>query len=234
MLPIHVAHVKEGYEDRRASIERQLAEAGLEFSFMLDGDIPDLSEERLERWFSDYMRSASPTTSCACKHLLIWEDLVASGARAALVLEDDALLAGNFVEVVQAAVVELEREHRLDDPWFVSLENSTLRFVPSKDRRAGRYLYPASKGRCTGAYLIGAAFAKQMLEGAEGGGMDQPVDHYIDRYLARDDIQSFWCEPTVVEQGSHAGIFATGIGTPRTSLLHRVHWSIRKLFRHRK
>ncbi|MEM9379047.1 MAG: glycosyltransferase family 25 protein [Planctomycetota bacterium] len=233
-LPIYVAHVKQGFEDRRVSIERQLGERRLEFEFMLDGDVADLSRERMDRWFSGQLAEASPKTSCACKHLLIWEAVVERGERAALVLEDDALLSKDFVEVVEAAVAEMEREHRIDDPWFVSLENSTLRFVPSKERRPGQYLYPASKGRCTGAYLMGDALARKMLEAAEGGGVDVPVDWYVDRWLERADVQPFWCEPTVVEQGSHAGVFATALGRPRTSWLHRVHWSVRKMFRRMK
>ena len=52
-VPVLVAHVKRGYEERRRSIERQFHGLGIAFEFMLDGDIEDIDVETATRWFAD-------------------------------------------------------------------------------------------------------------------------------------------------------------------------------------
>lgn len=185
-LPILVPHVREGFEDRAASIQAQLDRVRLDFDYMLDGDMVDIDDHVLERWFSGEMKGV---------------------------------------------VAELERDHRLLEPCYVSLENSHLRFVRGADRNRGQYLYATEKGRCTGGYIINLAMARAILAAAEGGGLAIPIDLFIDELLPRDDVQAFWCEPTVVEQGSHSGVFSSSVDGHRKGLVRRVVWTYRKALR---
>lgn len=230
-LPILVPHVREGFEDRAASIQAQLDRVRLDFDYMLDGDMVDIDDHVLERWFSGEMKAVSAQTSCAVKHLLCYERMVREEWPAALMLEDDALLTDDFIAVVEGVVAELERDHRLLDPWYVSLENSHLRFVRGADRNRGQYLYATEKGRCTGGYMINLAMARSVLAAAEGGGLAIPIDLFIDELLPRDDVQAFWCEPTVVEQGSHSGVFASSLLGHGKGLVRRAVWTYRKTLR---
>ncbi len=207
---------------------------GLDFEYMLEGDMADLDEQGLERWFSGFMKDVHAMSSCSTKHLLCYEKLVREEWPAILILEDDALLADNFVQVVEGVAAEIERDHRPLDPWYVSLENSGLRFVAGADRKSGQYLYPTTTGRCAGGYMISLAMAKTLLEAAEGGGLSVQIDTFIDQVLPSEDVQAFWCEPTVVEQGSHSGAFSSSLVGHDKSRLRRLGWALRKMLRRLK
>jgi len=223
--------VREGFEDRAASIESQMGRLGLNFEYMLEGDMVDLDDRGLERWFSGYMRNVHPMASCSTKHLLCYEKVAREEWPAVLILEDDALLADAFVQVVEGAAAEIDRDHRPLDPWYISLENSGLRFVPVADRRPGTFLYSATTGRCAGGYMVNLAMAKMLLAAAEGGGLSVQIDTFIDQSLPSDDVQAFWCEPPVVEQGSHSGVFTSSLVGHERSLSRRIGWAIRKMLR---
>lgn len=69
-----VLHVKQGYEERKIHIEKMMSDHNIPFQYILDGDIPDLTTERLDTYFSGARHSLSPGTSCAMKHILTWQD----------------------------------------------------------------------------------------------------------------------------------------------------------------
>lgn len=230
-LPIHVVHVREGYEDRAALLEQQMSERDLGFRYMLHGDVCDLTPDLLDTWFTgDEMHVVSPQTSCATKHLLIYERILESGEDEALILEDDAVLAPDFVAVVAAALAECRQ--RITDPTiptYISFEDTTLKYV--SDTETGRYLYPASKGRCAGAYWINRALATLWLETARRDKLAVPIDWYHNQFLERDDVTAFWCHPAVVEQGSHNGYFDSALQHRGKGPMARARWLAKKLIK---
>lgn len=231
--PVVVAHVKLGYEARRKSIEGQLGALGIPFEFMLDGDIPDIDEALASRWFAAGF-APGPVQSCACKHLLIYDRIVTAGWRGALILEDDILLAKNFVPVFNASLDELGRQDDafLDAAW-ISYENSTLRMPSRSELRRGQLLYRAALTRCTGAYYIGAGAAAALLRAASTLKVDKPIDLWVNDMASRipDDLQIHWCHPTVAEQGSMNGQFDSMSARRSATLWRRVKWSADKWYK---
>lgn len=231
--PVLVAHVKHGYEDRRQSIESQLAALGIPFEFMLDGDIPDITNEVSSRWFAaNYPAGAGQ--SCTCKHLLMYERIVNAGWQGALILEDDILLDHDFVPVFNATLDELRVGNTagLDTAW-ISYENSTLRMPARGELRKGRLLYPAMLTRCTGAYYIGARAAEALLEAAATLKVDKVIDIWVND-MARaipDSLKIYWCHPTVAEQGSMNGRFDSMDPRRTATLWRRVKWNTDKWYK---
>lgn len=231
--PVLVAHVKHGYESRRRSIERQLHGLRMPFEFMLDGDIPDLTPALMARWFAPHLKPAA-MQSCTCKHLLMYERIVAEGWPGALILEDDIVLADSFVQVFRATLDELHGSagSAVATAW-VSYENSTLRMPRGSQLRKGVHLYPASRTRCTGAYYVGHQAAQALLRLAETVKVSAGIDIWVDSMaaLAPDDIRILWCHPTVAEQGSMNGLFDSMDPRRRASLWRRVKWNADKLYK---
>lgn len=90
-IPIYVLHVKEGYEDRRESIERQMSVLGFRFDWVLEHDVPDITEADRRRY--RFTESLSPSElSCALKHIRAWQRIADWNAEGAIVFEDDVLL----------------------------------------------------------------------------------------------------------------------------------------------
>ena len=47
---VYVLHVKSGYKERANSIEKQASKYGFDFEYMLDYDIPDLTQEDIDTY----------------------------------------------------------------------------------------------------------------------------------------------------------------------------------------
>ena len=231
--PVLVAHVKQGHESRRRSIERQLHELMMPFEFMLDGDIPDLTPAVMARWFAPTLEPAA-MQSCTCKHLLMYQRIVSEGWPGALILEDDIVLADSFVQVFHATLDELRSTDgsAIETAW-VSYENSTLRMPRGSQLQKGVHLYPAHRTRCTGAYYVGRRVAQALLHLAETVKVNAGIDIWVDSMaqLAPEEIRILWCHPTVAEQGSMNGLFDSMDPRRRASLWRRVKWNANKFYK---
>lgn len=224
-----VLHVAKGYEDRARHIERMMAEHGLDFEYMLDGDIPTLSPGRLAEYFSPEFGVANAFTSCSCKHLLACRRIVDGGLDGAVVMEDDAVLFKRFGEVLGKALAELAAEG--NPPSIVSFEDSRLRFVPRSLRRRGRVLYRGDRDRLAGCYYINRAGAEAVLDYARSHKLDRPIDNFHRLMLDRGLINYWWTQPAVATQGSFTGLFPSSLSTRYSRLATPIVWKLKLFWR---
>ena len=61
---VYVLHVKQGYENRLQSIQKQLKRLDMDYSLILDGDIDDITPEILDLYFTGEMKKKY------CSHIL--------------------------------------------------------------------------------------------------------------------------------------------------------------------
>lgn len=226
-----VCHVKKGFEDRAEHIRKMLAAKGMEYEWMLDGDIPDITEAERDRYFAKEgeMAGVSAKVSCALKHVLCYRYIVEHSLPGALILEDDIELRGKWDEVFPATLREVEAMGEAT-PVLVSYEDSRLRFVPGSQRRKGQYLYPGDRDRYAGCYYVNAAAARVMLSELERERMSVPIDHYHRKMLSEGKIRYLWCQPTVARQGSQNGRFDSGINTSKGRWM-TLKWRIKLIYK---
>ncbi len=234
---VYVAHVKKGYEDRERHIDEMMGRLGVSFTYMLDGDIPDITPERSAAYFSPQASFPMPARSCALKHLLIYEEIVRRRLYGALILEDDICLDRKFPEIFTLSMKELpayERPQGTEAPMLpvmISYEDTRLRFVERSRRQKGRVLYPGDRDRMTGCYYVNRAAAEAMLHQVKtGGGISMPIDLFHAWMLREGKLSYLWCQPTVATQGSHNGLFRSGIYTAKTAWEERK-WKFKLLYR---
>lgn len=227
--PVIVAHVGKGYEDRARHMERMLGDAGLDFSFMLAGNKSDLTEEVLDKWFTDFMKKASAQTSCAYKHLLICKKIVDDNLPGALVMEDDAVIFPKFTTLLPKALEQLES--RGDEPALLSLEDSRLRFVPRSMRRKGWYVYPGDRDRFTGCYYLNRAGAEAILCYASSHKVARPIDHFHRLMLDEGLLKYYWMQPVIATQGSCTGMFQTTLSSARFGFIYPLKWKLKLAYR---
>lgn len=226
---VYVIHVRKGAEDRAASIERQLARFGIEFEYVLEGDLEDLTQELLDLWFAGPMHRVDPSTSCCYKHLVAWNRMRRDNRRDALVLEDDIFLDDDFVTGLNASLAELRSRHDAHpDDAFISLENSGLGHMAGVV--AGTTLYRNDHGRDTGAYWLSRTAAMRFLDKAEADRVSLATPHFHNTFFASGAVELWWREPTIAEQGSHSGKFDSLLTPRRTGALRRPRWILRKAF----
>jgi glycosyl transferase, family 25 len=231
---VFVAHVKSGYESRRKSIDRQFSRLRIDFEYLLDGDIADITGEIKNRWFCPSLIASPKAMSCTCKHLMIYEKMVACGTQGALIFEDDIFLVDDFVAQYNLATRELfEREDIDSDRAWISYENSTLRYPPKSTLRPSQRLYRAREPRCTGAYYIGAGAAKGILRIADTERADRPIDCFVEVIANRKDspVDLYWCHPTIAEQGSMSGVFQSMDPKRTATLWRKMKWNLDKYYK---
>lgn len=217
-IKVYVLHVKSGYEQRAASMEGQLARLQIPFEYILDADIPDLTSEIITRHFIDDHRMRPAQLSCAMKHMLAYQALLASDGNGALILEDDMLLDDDFVSLFLRCIEELNEIG--ESKSMISLECSSLQFVPRSQRIKNRMLYRSFKGgRMGGCYYIQRSAAEAILDDVHTSGCPLPIDLYHTELNKHGRLNFFWAHPTMSVQGSFTGQFASSISQRQQSLI---------------
>jgi GR25 family glycosyltransferase involved in LPS biosynthesis len=228
---VYVIHVRNGAEDRAASIELQLARLGIEFEYVLDGDCDQLTPEVMARWFRGPMATPTAESSCAFKHLTACERLVRDGRDAALVLEDDIMLPAGFVADLNRSIAELRtRSDTTPGIGCISLENTGLETFPPPP--TGQTLVRADHGRAAGAYWLARGAAERLLRRAGTDRLQEPIDHFQNRLARTGEMEMWWRHPAIAEQGSHNGMFTSLLAPGRGGPLRRLKWVARKAWQH--
>lgn len=225
---IYVIHVKSAIE-RKNHINDQLTKHRLNAEFMLDADVADITTSQLDKYFSGNMKAATPTTSCALKHLLVYEEMVLKNIKKCLILEDDIILHKDFTHLFNESIVELKERHLSN--VIISYENSSLQFIPNSAKIKGQKLYQRDRGRCTGAYYIDLEAATSILNFVLREKCDKPIDWLHNEMIDKQLISMYWMDPHIAEQGSHGGKFASMLDHKSSSLKRRISWKLQEYWK---
>ncbi len=198
----YIIHVSTNLE-REKHIRREIEKTSFDFTFINDGDIKDLTEEVLDKYFTASMIPASAGTSCTYKHILAYEDMIRHQEDYAIILEDDIYLYNDFEEKIGAVLAEI-KERKLTN-ILVSLEESTLTYVKGSEREKGKLLYPKKQDRLAGAYLIDLDLAKTIIKEIEAYKCASPTDHLHAIYAKKGLINIYWLHSPIAIQGSLNG-----------------------------
>jgi glycosyl transferase family 25 len=216
---IYVLHVKEGYEDREESIRKQLKDLNLEFEFLLEHDIPELQEHELAQYFSKEHQLRPSELSCSMKHIEALRKIEKSNGKIFLVLEDDVLFSKNTIEILENIKKELSS---IEEDFVVSLGNAANMYTAKKELKEGTFLYKNIENRAADSYLISKKAVRKRLNWLEKNTTNLPADHmynFIDNEVKN---HIYWLEPTIVTQGSQAGLFTSSIQKKKP--FHRFRW----------
>ena len=171
-------------------------------------DDPISRKEKLKRFHNHESKSiSSAEESLAWKHFLFLKR-VSEGERPGLVLEDDAILSDNFVDVVNNILVTKN--------WDAVFPGSGCN-LRSNGRGLIRVQHPASK--CTDAYIVTVDAAKKLYSTMSlVDGVSLAIDWELNYQLMINDLKVYWLEPPIVRQGSQDGTFYSSINGKRENL----------------
>ena len=228
-IPILVIHVK-GNQERKAFIHKQLDKLGMPYHFILDGNMEDLTNDILDKFFRGDMHGQYPRTSCAYKHILAMQYIIDTHLDGALIVEDDLLIYSNFNENFEKSIEECEAYYK-NIPFIANYEESSLLLVPRSQRRKGTILYPAQRDRYAGCYYINHLAAKAILKYIDEKGSDTTSDLLHTKLLKQGIIHYFWSHPCLACQCSCDGTMPTMIPT-RPRPFKRLKWLYKRLYKH--
>jgi glycosyl transferase family 25 len=223
---IYVVHAPKGYERHEKRLYNILGnQYGFDFEF-LDKDNDDL----IPSYFVENIRHIMNRGAimCTLNHIMFYETIVNRGDKIALVLEDDPYFSKHFLKHLRQIVAEAQT---LQPGFFISLENSTLKFPPRKTLKKGQYLYEALYGRCAGAYLIDNTAAKNIIDRLKQHKCDKVIDHWHNDLIDENVFKMYWAHPACVEQGSINGKMSANNSTQRAGIIRRISWIAHKFYK---
>ncbi len=226
---VYVLTVKT-YTERIAHIERELGRHGITFRFVLDHDVPDLTEAEIARVFEpDTLRP--PHQSLVLKHIAAWRDGAARDYRRILVFEDDVLLAPGFAS---GLAVALHAADILAPGYLVFLGGADAK-LPKAFFYDTNPLFPMPIPTAE-AYVTDAKAMARRLAWLDSHRVNLPADHLINRIDREQGIAQYWSREPLAEQGSVTGMFTTALDGNRlkhSDLYNRLRYRWNKFRRRR-
>lgn len=228
-MKVFIVHVKSAYEREKHMLDLLNNCCCLkDYEFVLEGDIEDLTEGVVEKYFESGNTLLPGQLSCAYKHILICEKIVEESIPYALVLEDDISFYSQFCEKLNAVIHEIS-QRKLCNYW-VSLDDSNLNYVKGSERERDKKLYLKEKCRFTGAYLLDIKAAENILKKLKEK-TSLPIDLFFDKCSAEDVIDIFWAHPVLASQASISGDMRTLIGAKRYGLKRALSYKFQRFYK---
>jgi len=223
-----VIHVSDAFE-REKHIKNELKNRNLDIEFILKGDIKDLSEKILTHYFQGNMKEIRGAVSCAYKHILACEKVVNQKDDVVLILEDDIYCYSNFNNMLSK--IQSEIKNRNLSNFIISIEDSTLRYIPRSKRKKGQYLYRENRTRTNVGFLIDKLAAQQILDAIKNVKVNRPIDLYYDKLVEKEKINMYWSQPAMMCQGSIDGSIKTLIGEKRLGFIRNTSYRLQKQYK---
>jgi len=227
-IKTYVIHVR-GNKERENYIRNELKKFNIEFEFILGGNMEDMTNADLDKYFKDDFKTVSPRTSCTIKHFFVYERMVRDNVPVALVLEDDIELFASFEKVFDQSLNEIS-ENKLES-YVVSYESSTQEFISKTEEIPGRVLYQKPAGRCAGAYLIDLAAAKMILEYGLKNKSNVCMDWFHNELSDKGLLKIYWCHPAIAEQQSHNGKIHSLLDQKKQGRYYRLKYFLEKTYK---
>ncbi|WP_299252587.1 glycosyltransferase family 25 protein [uncultured Cytophaga sp.] len=227
---IYVIHAKQGYEIHEDHVNTLFKKHRLEHTFMTDGDPSLFNDTLLNTYFTPTIKDklSIGVLSCTLNHILSYEAALKNKNRFALIFENDPFFLGDFVRDITRIIEEAKT---LEPGFIISLENTSLRFPKYKTIKRNKHLYPATQGRCAGAYLIDSKGIENILTELKTTKCNEVIDWWHNGLIEKNIIKMYWAYPAITEQGSHNGLLSSTISTKERSTKRRIKWFIQRMYK---
>jgi GR25 family glycosyltransferase involved in LPS biosynthesis len=210
-MKVFVIHYKKLYERKIHILEQFIKHNITDYEFV-QIDREELLPEHINLYESGY-----PTHQIAItvSHMYAYRQ-IAEKYENALIFEDDAILAGNFSEILSKYLLQLPNDY---DMLFIG--NGADLHIRQQDLIQGKNiylkgLYPTEWGgdgigRCTDSYIMSKKCAINICKYIENlrYKINLPIDWWINIAARDNKYIVYWAEPTIVSQGTQTGLFPT-------------------------
>jgi glycosyl transferase family 25 len=216
------------FSDRRKAISNQLDMLKLPYKFIHDYDISDISQEICNQYFNKKIDMSIAQKSCALKHIRAHQIVLERQYRKCLILEDDVILAKNFIQIVNKAMKESEY---IEFPKVLFLGCGGNFYTPISKIKNNQLLYAAEKGRFGDSYVLDYQSAKLRLDWISKNKLSAPCDNTFDEIDPLLGVKMYWLEPPVVEQGSKNGLYRCSLVKSPPKFIQGVKFRLEKIRR---
>lgn len=221
-LPIFISHYKKLVE-RRQYLEPALKNEGftnVNWCDQIDRDT--MTEEQLNMYKRDDKKWSmmcrgwdnhstpreltKPEIANAITHINIYKHMIDNNIETALILEDDCILHKDFIKCLEIISNQLPRDFDvcfLGSSFGLTVNNYRFGYFGSQNKNViqqGKHVYPIKGTHTVDAYIISLKAAKSIYESVIPFCL--PIDFMLNHIFIFNDIQSYWCYPPIIDQGS--------------------------------
>lgn len=227
---VYVLSVK-SFSERIAHINALMQQHNIQFEFVFEHDIPDISENLLKQTFSDTCTLSMAQKSLVLKHCQAWRHAIKHQYKQTLIFEDDVVLSKDFTlklsKIMSAAEV-------LDNGYLIFLGGADTK-VPDHFLLSNATLIENPIATAE-AYISDLTAMQKRVAWLNDNQVSLPADHLISHIDANSNTKHYWPRHAIVEQGSITGIFNSHLDSHRQKHsqlfnISRYHWN--KFQRHK-
>lgn len=215
-MKTYVAHYSK-LKDRKQNIETLFKQASFcNYEFVTDEPSDDFLLKYNpceETWYNKvslmnyngvipFRKLSRSDISLIYKHFLIFDKISKSKEELFLVLEDDVIFPKNISSKINAVLNDVPEDWDfifLGNGCNLRIENSRIK----KDVLCYLKAHPASK--CTDSYIVKRSAALKIL--SNWNSFTFPIDFELNNHMFYHDLQVYWVEPPIINQGSQTGLF---------------------------
>ena len=224
----YIIHVN-GNSKRKEFIESELRKTKLDYEFILDKNIEDLTDEFIGKTFKGEMHEKTGRVSCASKHLVAYENILQNEDEWALILEDDMKFYDEFDNNLNKVLSEI-KERKIENS-IISLEDSNLKYIKRTERKKNTLLYKRKFGRLAGAYLIDDKAAQSILQFIQKEKVGMPIDWFHNECEKNGIISIYWSDIVLACQGSNSGELPSLLQANKNSKFRKIRFLLEKNYK---
>jgi len=207
---IYVIHYKKLVE-RKAHILEEFKKHNITNFEFIDIDRDELQNYDVTIFEKNYSKSQIAIT---LSHLSAYKEIVAKYNNA-LILEDDAILAENFSEKLNSYLAQIPETYDmvfLGDGCGMHIESQFI--VPNLNVYDACIRKDGVATRCTDSYIVSKNCAKKIMNYIENlpYKIRNAVDAWLNIVIRDNNLNVYWTEPTIVNQGTQYGKFQSSHG----------------------
>ncbi|NDH67908.1 MAG: hypothetical protein EBY22_08435 [Gammaproteobacteria bacterium] len=198
------------FEDRINHVKRQMALLNIQYQFIFEFDIPDLSSELLTETFASENVLARPQQSLVLKHIHAWRLCVEHKLKNILVFEDDVILNPYFVERLNEALSIMDKK---ENGYLLFLGGADTKvpdsFLLSKDIVIEQPIATAE------AYLTDYLACVKRMNWLAINRVSLPADFLLREMDPLCGVSQYWLRESIADQGSVTGVFESSLDKQR-------------------
>lgn len=197
-MKIFVIHYKK-LHDRKKDIIAQFEKFNFtDYEFIERYDRDELTDEDKHNFVGGYKPCQIAIT---LSHLYAY-NVIVEKYQGALILEDDAILHEDFVELFNSYIDQLPSNF---DIFFIG--HGCNLHIPQENINLGCNVYKKQETRCTDSYVITKKCAQKITDyfHCMDYKIDAPVDFWLNNVFKDLNLDVYWAEPHIVVQGTMVG-----------------------------
>lgn len=190
---IFIVHYKPCVDRKQYLTEYFNAHGFTKYTFVDDYQREDLTVELRDAYFSPTVRLPPAVYCITISHIEIYKRILSLGMDRCLILEDDARPCDDFFTVLDTYLADLP-----NDVELAFLNDGCG--LHATTNRVTNYWHLHNKSRTCCSYIITKQCIMKLLSTMVP--CNQAIDHELNTQIALHNLRVYWCEPTIVSDGS--------------------------------